>query len=545
MKEVLDKGFASKVFIISFLMLIFFSFGLKVDNLELGSPYVTIDDNTMYEAGFLVWFGQAPPQRTYLESWVAGLSSLSTYAYQALTSGEGLGVNLIADAYRDFYYNPAQYVYSYRVVMLCIDLITVLFVFLLARKLLGNSIKWVPYFVAALYGLSYNTVWSNVVARPDTLTAFFSTLGLLLYYHSKFGVNKREFYLAALCFGVATGVKLHAAFFVIFIFIDCLRLNGFSRKNLSLLPFGTISVVSFLIAAGSPLFDPLTYIKLRLLNVKDDASPWIEWGEQFQVILEGTGWFTIPAILLFFMHFLLKKKCDKTSPVLSLLLIGICWLVLFSMIRQMRAYWMLPALPVFYILLGYALSQIKFSVWRNISVLIFSSIFTVQTFSQHRELQEINYSEVTEWINENISQDEMFFVTGFDSLQLPLSPENIENRRAKLINKTLLAGRFESSFTYRYVQFWEERSALMLLDMLGEPLDKGFNYFSYFSTPQEEYKDVYSLDKMNYIFVQEHSVLSGDSSFKELLSSQFVFVDEMRGAGGGGTGLMYNVYRRQ
>src|SRR5688572_4306995 len=50
------------------------SFALKAANIGVGAPQFMIDDFTLYQAGFLVWFGQAPPQHAFLESWVCGLS---------------------------------------------------------------------------------------------------------------------------------------------------------------------------------------------------------------------------------------------------------------------------------------------------------------------------------------------------------------------------------------------------------------------------------------------------------------------------------------
>jgi len=52
------------------------SFALKAANIGVGAPQFMIDDFTLYQGGFLVWFGQAPPQHAFLESWVCGLSSL-------------------------------------------------------------------------------------------------------------------------------------------------------------------------------------------------------------------------------------------------------------------------------------------------------------------------------------------------------------------------------------------------------------------------------------------------------------------------------------
>src|SRR5688500_5050552 len=46
------------------------SLALKAVNVSVGAPQYMIDDFTLYEGGFLVWFGQAPPQHAFLEAWL-------------------------------------------------------------------------------------------------------------------------------------------------------------------------------------------------------------------------------------------------------------------------------------------------------------------------------------------------------------------------------------------------------------------------------------------------------------------------------------------
>lgn len=86
---------------------------------HVGAPYVTVDDSPLFEGGFLVWFGQAPPQRLFLESWISGLTSIGTYL--ATTPG-AMGGNLIADAWRAFHADPDPFVHAYRWLMLLVDL---------------------------------------------------------------------------------------------------------------------------------------------------------------------------------------------------------------------------------------------------------------------------------------------------------------------------------------------------------------------------------------------------------------------------------------
>jgi hypothetical protein len=542
-----SKWFAGLILMAALLTSLWF----KVDNLDIGAPYVTIDDGTMYEAGFLVWFGQAPPQRTYVESWVSGLSSIGTYVLSSMNTGGQIGINIVSDAYQDFYHNPDPYVFSYRLLMLCIDLATAFLVFLLARRLLPKSASSALYssVAASLYLLSYNTIWSDAVARPDTLTAFFSTLGLLFYYSSKFGEQKRNFYLAAIFLGIATGVKLHAALFVVFIFIDYLRVKGFRRAFMPIIPFGAVSVVSFFVAAGSPLFDPLTYIKLRVLNIKDDASPWIEWGDQFTVLLQGAGWLIIPIIILFVLFGRPSWGKNKESALHSALFIALCWVLVFCLIRQLRAYWMLPALPLLYIVAVSCLQNFKSEVLSRqavagIAIMTFAVIFTSQSVAQYKELQAVNYSNLKEWVIQNIEQDESFFILGFETVTLPLSTKNIENRRAMILKKidaSLSAG---ESFTLRHVRFWEERSRLMLFSMLNYKTRKGYDYYGIFSTPPAEYSGVYQLESMDYILVQEGFGLESDV-ISQLLATSFKPTENLVGPGGGGRGLSYKVYEKR
>ena len=230
------------------------SLALKIPNLGIGSPHVTIDDDTAYNGGFLVWFGNAPPQRMYLESWVIGATSLATYVAKVTQAGHasGLGTNLVADAYRDFHNHPDTYVRVYRTLMLLADLLTAAVVFALGRAVLrGDSRRWAPFVAATLYLLAYNTVWCDVVARPDTLTTLFGVLGLLGYYRSDFGRLKQPFFLGAIAFGLCAGMKLHGSLFVVFILCDLVRQHGLRRGVATAFPFVLVSVAVFAVAAGT------------------------------------------------------------------------------------------------------------------------------------------------------------------------------------------------------------------------------------------------------------------------------------------------------
>jgi hypothetical protein len=534
----MNKNFAYAIF----LFCVVISIILKLNVLEVGAPFVTIDDHSTYEGGFLVWFGQAPPQRMYIESWINGLSSIVTYVVFQLENGGDLGVNLVADAYNHYLTTPDLYVKSYRVFSLFIDLFTAFFVFLTVKILLPSRHHLQALLVTSLYLLSYNTIWCYVVARPDTPMALFSTIGLYFYYRSDFGKHFNSFLLSALFFGIATGMKLHGAFFVVFIILDLFRVHGKQAFISYILPFGFLSVIAFSVAAGSVLFDPLTYIKLRALNVKDDVSPWIVWGDQFIEMFKGTGFFTIPLIFIAIFMYVKNENLRNNKKIVSVLLLSILWLLLFASIRQLRAYWMLPALPLFYILATYALFELK-NKWLTITIsLMMLCIMIFQSYQQSDEFKQVPYNEFRTWVIENLEKDEKLYIFGFDALFLPLSSEANEVYSAgyqKIIDE---AKQSKESFTERHVRFWEERTKLKLIDMYHLK-DQGFTYYSYFKTPVKDFAELIDFYKMDYIVILDGFV-NVDTSIDSKLKSQYQMVTTVTGPGGGGSGLTYAIYQK-
>jgi hypothetical protein len=525
-----------------FLICLVISVILKLNVLEVGAPFVTIDDNTTYEGGFLVWFGQAPPQRMYIESWINGLSSIITYIGFQIINGGDLGINIVADAYSHYASTPDLYVRSYRIVSLFIDLLTAYFVYLTARIVLPSQHNIQAFVVTAMYLLSYNTIWCYVVARPDTPMALFSTIGLYLYYSSDFGKDYKRFILSALLFGAATGMKLHGAFFVVFIIIDLFRVHGLKAIKPFILPFGILSVITFAVAAGSVLFDPLNYIKLRALNVKDDASPWIESGEQFFVILKGTGIFTVPLIITSLVLLFKNETLRKNNKIMSVVLLSILWLILFSSIRQLRAYWMLPALPLFYIVAIYVIFKIK-NKWSVIGALLVTiCLMTYQSFQQSKEFQNVPFNEFRAWVQQNVKEDEKLFIFGYDALFLPLSKEAQDitsNGYRKLMIEAKDIGQ---SYTERHVRFWEERSKMQLFDMYSPPTET-FTYYSMFKTPLKDFSELIDFDNMNYIVVLE-GIFGEEVNIDYYWKNKYSKVITVNGPGGGGTGLNYTIYKK-
>ena len=526
------------------------SIAFKLSIFSVGAPYVTIDDYTLYDAGFLVWFGEAPPQRMYLESWIVGITSIATHITQLIYSGNGhqLGLNIVADAYRAYQINPDNFVLSYRAVMLFLDLLTAWFVFLFAKYIFEQHkhVAWLAVFSAGLYLLSFNTLWCNIVARPDTATAFFSIIGIYYYYKSNFGENKPYFYIAALALGCATGLKLHAALFVVFFILDLIRQLGFKLAIKRAFPFGAIAVFLFAVTAGSPLFDPLLYAKLRALNAMDDESPWIKWGDQFLVVLRGTGWTIIP-IMLAAAFFVFRKKVTANPKLASLAFVACLFLLFFIAIRQLRAYWMLPALPLFYVLSALFIAQIKQKNILIISILSIYFVFIMQCFFQTQEFKNVHYAELKTWVKQNVNAADAIYILGYDTLFLPCNTLCLHNR--KIAIERLLASAITDNepFTHRHIRQWEERTRLMFIDMLNTTSDVGFNYYALNTSPLETLNGLVEFRDIRYFLVlQGYSTPESDKILPRV-KREFTFITTANAPGGkaGTGGLPYDIYARK
>lgn len=525
------------------------SLALKVPHLGLGSPYVTIDDDTAYKGGFLVWFGAAPPQRMYLESWVNGMSSLAVYVGRKAAAGDvrGLGLNLVADAYRDFYNHPETYVKVYRGLMLSVDLATAALLLALGRALLpGRRVRWVSIVAAAMYLLSYNTIWCGIVARPDTLTAFFGTLGLLGYYRSDFGRRRPPFYLAAVAFGLCAGMKLHGAFFVVFILLDMVREHGLHRGLATAVPFVLVAVSAFAVAAGTPLFDPLKYVKLRMLNVADDKSPWIQWGDQVVTALRGAGWLVLPLVVWSAVAAWRERADVEQNRLRSLALLASCWLLLFLGLRQLRAYWMLPALPLLYLAALASLASLRRGRLAAAVVAALLLVLGWQSVEQARKLRRVGYGELREWVRTNVRAEEPFFIFGYSALDLPKNTQCMSKTRQGLergLAADLAAG---VPYVERHLKNWEEQSALSLMDLLGFRNEPGWEFYSYFGTPLDRFRGIVDIDDMRYLLVQEGFNSPPDFPLGDYLAEDFDLVaTDVTGNGGGDFGLAYRIYRRK
>ena len=524
------------------------TFGAKASILDVGAPYVTIDDDTMYEAGFLVWFGQAPPQRMYIESWVSGISSIGTYVARSMASEEGLdvGVNLVADAYRDFYVNPDPYVLTYRVVSFLVDLLTVVFVFLLARLVFTGrpAASWAPYLVTVLYMLTYNTVWSSIVARPDTPTTLLVVIGTWFYLRSRHGERLDLLLFAALFIGLGAGYKLHGAFAAIFGVLDILRVRGLREGWRSMLALGAVSFLFFAVGSGMILFDPLLYAKLRMLNHEHDVSPWIRWGDQFVTVLRGTGWLAIPFAVVGTLG-VLREGWRSRSPLTSVAFMAIGWLLLFASIRQLRAYWMLPALPLFYVVAVQGLAMIRRPVLRFAPAAVLVLVLAWQFTGQVREFATVPYGEIRDWVRANLRPDQSMYILGYEAIALPKSErarevERIDDERR--IRADRAAG---MTFTESHVVHWEERASAVLDDMVGPGSVPGFDYHGMHALPPERFDDLFDFSDVDVVLTHERGDVSSAGGLVELVESTFEPVATGIGPGGGGSGMRYTVHVRK
>ncbi len=525
------------------------SLAFKLSVFDLGAPYVTIDDYTLYNAGFLVWFGQAPPQRMYFESWIVGATSIGTYLVQLVQSGHlnQLGINIIADAYRAFHENPTPFVLSYRAVMLALDLITAWLVYQIALVVFAQhqAVRWLGVFAAGLYLLSYNTIWCNIVARPDTATALLTTLGILFYIKSAAASRMSYLYLSAIALGCATGFKLHAALFVIFAIADLYRQLPWRKATAVMFPFGLIALTVFMVVAGSPLFDPLLYVKLRALNAIDDASPWLKWGDQFAVVLRGAGWVVIPACIA--LGALVFGKRIQTPPqIRSVIFIALLIGTVFFCIRVMRAYWMLPALPLFYLAAAYLLVLVKNKALQTSFVVLCFGITAAQCYQQVNDFSKAQYHQLQDWVSAHVSPGAPIYIVGYDTLFLPKNTQALANQKKVIEHQLEKALSDKDSFTNRHVRLWEERSQLQLIDMLNVRSDVGFNYYSLNGAPLEDLQGIVEFADIQYFVVDPGYKTPEAKAILEKLQVNFSKVASVTAPGGraGTGGLAYDIYAR-
>jgi len=425
-------------------------------------------------------------------------------------------------------------------------LLTAWLVYQLGLLLLGKMWHgWGAALAAVLYLFSYNTVWCDVVARPDALVAFFAVAGLWCYYRSDFGEKPTPYWLAAILLGLAGGLKLHACLFVVFIVLDMVRVRGFRHGIKLAAPWAVVAVVFFALSAGTPIFDPLKYVKLRLTNMADDESPWIQWGEQFFVMVKGSGWLVLPAAVLGIWGVFGQPRRQASQRMRSLLFLVACWLVLFASIRQLRGYWMVPVLPLFYLTFLDTLRIVRRAPVRGAVIGVVLVAMIAQTVQETRQFQAIPFGNLRTWIQQNIRPDEPFFVFGYEAVELPKTVLCRQKTQAGIVRGIASDIAQGESHVRRHLKNWEEETTLALFDMLAGGPDSGFAYYSMFGTPLDKYLGIIALDDMKYLFFQQGFLPGAYGLSANDLAADFVELTDLTGPGGGGAGLTYRVYARK
>lgn len=516
---------------------------LALMNLQVGGPQVNIDDFSLYEGGFLVWFGHAPPQHAYLECWINGLTSLFTFFVKNVVLGSetvAVGLEFVSHAYSDFYYRPDVYYASYRFVIVLFFLATAGLVYLIGRQCAQERLEGLaPSLAAIFYLFSFNAYWCNLAGRPDTLVAFFGVLGLYFYLRAGYRDDSPWLWLAAVAFGVTAGLKLHGAFFAIFAALDLLRVKGFRGGLRSALLLAVLSVVLFMVSDGVLLFDPLKYVKARMLTYQDDHSTWLMWGQQFWTILRGSGWFTIP--LAVGACFLLRGE-DRQAKIRSVVFIGLCWLLLFASIRQLRAYWMLPALPLFYLCALVALDRMKHARWPAVTMVV--TVLVTQSVLEVGKIHASPYNELRSWAEATVTDEDFIYLVGYSVLRIPRSQVANDLLRG-IIEQAVANDARAHGFTHRHLKNWEELTTLRLLDMLIPKPGKGYNVIGYLERRADFANGEDFLRAFNYIIVQERFGLEDQDGLKRYLERHFTPVGQRTGEGGEGYGLTYHIFQRK
>ncbi len=520
------------------------SLALKLATVAIGGPQYMIDDFSLYEGGFLVWFGQAPPQHAFIECWVSGLCSLAVFAVKTVMGVAAVGAggeDVITRALRDFYNAPDAYYAAYRSLLVAVDLATAVVVFKIARRVLAGTL-WPAVWVTVLFLFTYNTLWAALVGRPDTLLTCAATLGMYLYLKGSDGTSPPMFWWAAICLGLAAGLKMHGALFTIFVMIDQLRIRGIRAGWRPATAFAALAFFFFLVADGSLLFDPLKYVKARWATYHDDFSPYIHWGDQFLVMLRSTGWLTVPLAIVGAVAALRQRLAPPALKTVATIALG--WLVIFGVTRQLRGYWMLPALPLFYVLGASALARLSRTRLRLALALAITSVMVAQTAWLSWRTRHTDLNELRSWVLAHIAPDQPFYILGYSVLRLPKNTATMGMYKVAYEREAASDLHNGMPFVERHLKNWEESAALRLFDMLGYQNDGGYSFYGYYDFPPGKFGDLVPLDRMAFLIVQEEFPIDKVPGLRRLLADEYRLVAEPRSEGGDGRGLTHQLYRR-
>ena len=206
---------------------------------------------------------------------------------------------------------------------------------------------------------------------------------------------------------------------------------------------------------------------------------------------------------------------------------------------------MLPALPLAYCSAVYALSMLRIRALSTAAYVASISLLLSQSVLQAREFRETPYDQLSHWFRALPDKSTPVYILGFEAVGLPLSGHARVDRQAILREKLEASRRAGDSFTVRHIINWEERSHLLLLDMLDGAEIDGFNYIGFHNSPSIPGKTALDLSNFDYVLLQEYFQLDGAEDSESLLSHHFTHTDTITGPGGGGRGLKYKVFIRK
>ncbi len=229
----------------------------------------------------------------------------------------------------------------------------------------------------------------------------------------------------------------------------------------------------------------------------------------------------------------------------SVIFLAVLWVVVFASIRQLRAYWMLPALPLFYIAFIYGLSRLKNSKLRIALVVLVLGVMVTESVRETRSFQQVDYGSLQTWVQENVLSDEPVFIYGYEAVELPKTNSCIAKTRAGILRSMDNDVASGETHVMRHLKNWEEESTLVLYAMLAGRKNEGFEYYSIFGTPWDRYEGIIGLDDMHYILVQDGFDVAEYGLDPAYLDDHFEFLIDLVGPGGGGSGLGYQVYGRR